>query len=234
MKENLIDVKNARFSYDGRCVVDALEFSVCRGDFICVVGPNGSGKSTLVKGLLGIKQPSGGEIVRSRRIGIGYLPQQSRTDDSFPATVGEIVLSGVDGGSPLPFATRKMKATAAAAMERLGIEKLATSRFGELSGGQRQRILLARAICRGKDMLLLDEPSTGLDPKISAEVYDMVSELHEHDGLAVVMVTHDYTAVARLCEKILHLDHTQLYFGDRDGYFESEVGRAMWERRTAE
>lgn len=230
MNEGLISVRNARFAYDGRTVLESVDFSVCRGDFICIVGPNGSGKSTLVRGLLGIKQPSGGEIERVSGLGIGYLPQRGTTDDGFPATVGEIVLSGVPSDGVFPFATRKMKETARDAMAKLGIDQLATRTFGELSGGQRQRVLLARAVCRGRDILLLDEPSTGLDPRIGAEVYEMVKELHERDGLTVVMVTHDHAAAARLCEKILHLDHEQRFFGAREEYFKSDVGRAMWER----
>ena len=174
----LIQCKNASLAYDGTVVAEQIDFSVRRGEYLCIVGENGSGKSTLVKGLLGLMNPISGTIEYGdglTRQDIGYVPQQTNVQRDFPASVREVVLSGTIGrGGRSLFYTPEQKKTAARAMERLGIRDLERCCFRELSGGQQQRVRLARALCAAGQLLLLDEPTTGLDPMVSGDFYGLI------------------------------------------------------------
>ena len=166
--------------YDGKTVLQDLDFEVFAGDYLCIVGENGSGKSTLMKTILGLQMPISGRILTGdglRKNEIGYLPQQTVVQKDFPASVREIVLSGCQGrcGSR-PFYNREEKKLAADAMEKMQIAPLAKRCYRTLSGGQQQRVLLARALCATQKMLLLDEPVSGLDPKVTAEMYALIQK----------------------------------------------------------
>ena len=161
--------------YDGRPVLQGLDFEAFAGDYLCIVGENGSGKSTLMKTILGLQTPISGSILTGdglRKNEIGYLPQQTQVQKDFPASVREIVLSGCQGrcGSR-SFYNKEEKQLAADAMEKMQITPLAKRCYRTLSGGQQQRVLLARALCATRKMLFLDEPVSGLDPKVTAEMY---------------------------------------------------------------
>lgn len=221
---NQITVKNLTLGYDGKAVVNGLSFEANKGDYICVVGENGSGKSTLVKALLGMVAPLGGEIVFADKIkqGIGYLPQQTMLQRDFPASVEEVVLSGLASRRRF-FYSKALKQKAYQDMKRLGVDKFADKCYRELSGGQQQKVLLARALCATKELLLLDEPVTGLDPKATAEMYEIISELNRL-GLTVIMVSHDINAAVKYAGKILHLSHDAVYFGNTADYVLSDIG----------
>ena len=164
----LIDCRDAALGYEGRPIWEHLTFQVRRGDYLCIVGDNGSGKSTLLKSMLGLLRPLSGEIRLDeslRRGAIGYLPQQTRAQKDFPATVSEVVLSGFLSARGWKFFyTPAQKSQALQHMGKLGILELKDKCYRELSGGQQQRVLLARALCAAGDLLVLDEPVTGLDP----------------------------------------------------------------------
>lgn len=173
--------------YEGKSVLQELNFEIFAGSYLCIVGENGSGKSTLMKTILGLQPPISGRILTGdglRKNEIGYLPQQTVVQKDFPAAVREIVLSGCQGrcGSR-PFYSKEEKQLAAAAMDRMQIAQLAKLRYRELSGGQQQRVLLARALCATRKMLLLDEPVSGLDPKATAEMYALIEELNRNEAL---------------------------------------------------
>lgn len=224
----LITCKNLSLGYDGRTVVENLDFAVGEGDYLCIVGENGSGKSTLVKTLLNLKAPLGGEIIMGdglKRTEIGYLPQQTAIQRDFPASVEEIVLSGcLNSIGFKPFYGRKEKERAKNAMEKMGIASLSKRCYRELSGGQQQRALLARALCSTKRLLLLDEPVAGLDPAVTAEMYALIERLNKEDGITVIMISHDIAAAVKYATHILHVAHTPLFFGKKDDYLKSEVG----------
>ncbi len=223
-----ITVDNASFSYDGRSVARDITFSVSSGDYLCVVGENGSGKSTLLKGLLGLKKPSVGSILYADglvRREIGYLPQQSAIQRDFPASVREVVLSGCLNGKIFrPYYRRIDKEKAYDNMNKLGIAHLAEKCFRSLSGGQQQRVLLARALCATEKLLLLDEPTAGLDPHATAELYQLVSKIND-DGITVIMVSHDMSAAITYAKHILHLNHQVLFYGSKEDYLASSVGK---------
>ena len=207
--------------YDGKAVVQHLNFEVFAGDYLCIVGENGSGKSTLMKTLLGLQPPVGGKIVTGdglRKNEIGYLPQQTAAQKDFPASVREIVLSGCQGrcGSR-PFYNKEEKELAADAMEKMQITPLAKRCYRALSGGQQQRVLLSRALCATQKMLLLDEPISGLDPKVTAEMYTLIHRLNYEDGITVVMISHDLNAALQYASHILHIGD-RVFFGTKAAY----------------
>ena len=191
----LITCENVSIGYEGQTVVKELNFSIERGDYLCIVGENGSGKSTLVKSLLGLKGADRGKIIYGdglKKNEIGYLPQKNEEQKGFPASVYEVVLSGrLNGRGWKPFYRKEDKEAAAEKMEMLGITDLARQCFRDLSGGQQQRALLARALCATKSLLLLDEPVTGLDPIVTGEFYDLIRKINQESNIAVVMVSHD-------------------------------------------
>ena len=224
-----ITCKNAALGYENRIVAENLNFTVSSGDYLCILGENGSGKSTLVKALLGLKPQVSGEIVCAHQ-GIGYLPQQTVVQKDFPASVREIVRSGCLGKTGLwPFYTKEEKALAAEMMQKLGITKLEKRCYRDLSGGQQQRVLLARALCAAKNMLLLDEPVTGLDPRAQTELYEQIASLNK-SGITVIMVSHDVQAAVKYASHILQIGKKQqLFYGTTAEYRNSRIGRAFLE-----
>ena len=218
----LITCRDASFGYEGHAAVSGLDFSVERGDYLCVVGENGAGKSTLVKGLLRLLRPMEGAVEFGeglRADEIGYLPQQTAAQKDFPAGVEEVVCSGLLNRRGLrPFYTQAEKRKARQAMLQLGIEKLKKRCYRELSGGQQQRVLLARALCATSRLLLLDEPVSGLDPVATAELYYLIGDINKQTGITIVMVSHDVRNAVLNASHILHLQQAQQFYGKTDAY----------------
>ena len=214
--------------YEGKAILSDLSFDVNAGDYLCIVGENGAGKSTLMKTILGLQEPLSGRIVTGEGLArneIGYLPQQTLVQRDFPASVWEIVLSGCQSGCGLrPFYNREEKQRALDNIEKMELTPLIRRCYRELSGGQQQRVLLARALCATKKMLLLDEPVSGLDPKVTAEMYRLVERLNREDGITVIMISHDIAAAVRYASHILHIGST-VFFGTKQAYLESPNGR---------
>ena len=225
----LLTIKELVLGYESRAILKPLSFQVQRGDYLCIVGENGSGKSTLMRTILHLQSPLSGQVIMGDGLKadeIGYLPQQTLIQRDFPASVTEVVLSGCQGRVGFrPFYRREEKAQAKQAMEKMHILELAGRCYRELSGGQQQRVLLARALCASQKLLLLDEPVSGLDPKVTVEMYALIEDLHKQ-GLTVIMVSHDMQAAIRYATHILHIGETVL-FATKDEYEKSETGRAF-------
>ena len=223
----LLTVNNLTLGYNSTPILSNLNFEVEEGDYLCIVGENGSGKSTLMKTLLHLQKPLGGSIVFGdglKQNEIGYLPQQTDIQKDFPASVYEIVLSGCQSrlGWRL-FYSKDDKDLAKRNMERMNVLPLAKRSFRELSGGQQQRVLLARALCSTQKVLLLDEPISGLDPKVTAEMYDLISKLNE-EGIAIIVISHDIGAALTYSKHILHLGK-ETFFGTKKEYLSSSLGK---------
>lgn len=222
--------QNLRVGYDGRAVLQGLNFEVSPGDYLCIVGENGSGKSTLMKTILGLQAPISGTILTGdglRKNEIGYLPQQTQAQKDFPASVREIVLSGCQGRcGRRPFYSKDEKQLAAEAMDKMQITQLAGRCYRELSGGQQQRVLLARALCATRKMLLLDEPVSGLDPRVTAEMYGLIETLNREEGITVIMISHDISAALRYASHILHIGDS-VFFGTKADYLQSPQGKVF-------
>ena len=222
--------KNLTLGYDGKTVVSDLSFDVSAGEYLCIVGENGSGKSTLMKTMLNLKAPSSGQVLTGDGLSpteIGYLPQQTVVQKDFPASVREVVRSGCLNRCGLrPAFSKAEKRIADENMKKLGIISLAKRCYRELSGGQQQRVLLARALCAARKVLLLDEPAAGLDPKASADMYDLIASLN-NDGITIIMISHDIAAAVKYASHILHIGvGTALFYGTNTEYLTSDAGRA--------
>ena len=225
----LIVCRDASLGYEGQSVLAHLDLTIRAGDYLCIVGDNGSGKSTLLRGLLGLLSPQSGEILRApelRQGAVGYLPQQTRAQKDFPATVSEVVLSGFLSARGWKFFyTPAQKSQALQHMGKLGILELKDRCYRELSGGQQQRVLLARALCAAGDLLVLDEPVTGLDPAAADDLYRTLRYLNRTEGMAVVMVTHDIRSALRDATAILHAGRNQWFLGTPREYLASPYGK---------
>ena len=223
-----ITCKNLTLGYENRAIQENLNFSINAEDYLCIVGENGSGKSTLMKTLLHLQPPISGTIELGdglHKNEIGYLPQQTLVQRDFPASVKEIVLSGCQGRCGWrPFYNKEDKEIARKAMEKMMIQDLQDRCYRELSGGQQQRVLLARALCAAKKILLLDEPVSGLDPKVTAEMYQLIEDLNKKDEITIIMISHDIEAAVRYATHILQIGE-HCFFGTKKQYLESSLGR---------
>jgi ABC-type Mn2+/Zn2+ transport system ATPase subunit len=209
-----IALRDVATGYGGVSVLRELTLHVARGDFVGIVGPSGSGKTTLLRLLTGRAEHHRGEVevlgrpVRAGRApsGVGYVPQLEMIDWDFPLTVEQVVLLGDAADSaPLPWFSRAEKRRAHELLDRLGIAELARRRIRELSGGQRQRMFLARALLRRCELLLLDEPTSGVDLATRGDMLRLLGELH-HLGLTVVLTTHDLNFVAAHLPRVVCLN----------------------------
>lgn len=223
----LLTCQDLSLGYDGKEIVGDLSFEVNAGDYLCIVGENGSGKSTLMKTILGLNSPISGSITAGddlKQTEIGYLPQQTEVQRDFPASVWEIVLSGCQNRQGMrPFYSRADKTLADENIEKLGLSQLKKRCYRELSGGQQQRVLLARALCATSKILLLDEPVSGLDPKVTAEMYELIERLNKESGITIIMISHDIDAALRYADKILHIGK-KIFFGPAREYTEAFDG----------
>ena len=222
-----ITVKDLAVGYDRIAIEEHINFKVDKGDYLCIVGENGSGKSTLMKTLLGLRPPIAGEIVMGDDLKpgeIGYLPQQTEVQKDFPASVKEIVISGCQVKCGLrPFYNKEEKKLAEESMKRMAITDLANRSFRALSGGQKQRVLLARALCATGKLLVLDEPVAGLDPKVTAQMYELIESLNK-EGITIIMVSHDMEAALQYSTHILHMGK-KIFFGTKEEYLHSDSGK---------
>ena len=223
-----MSVSDLTLSYDKLTVVSSLSFEIREGDYIAIIGENGSGKSTLMNALLGLLEPSGGEIKSHiKKSEIGVLNQTALDDSDFPATVREVVLSGClgrDGNRLLLGKSARQKAFSA--MEKLGITSIADRSFKTLSGGQRQRALIARALCSAKSILFLDEPTTALDRAVTADLYALIDDLNR-GGMTIVTVTHDMRAALDKSSHILHVSRDSCLYLPTEEYKKTPAAQAL-------
>ena len=224
----LLSFENIAIGYDNNPIVENLTFAIEKGDYLTILGENGAGKSTLLKTMLGLIKPLSGKIVfdaKVKKTDIGYLPQQTVVQRDFPASVWEIVISGCLAKNGLrPFYSKSDKALAEANIKKLGLEQFKKRCYRELSGGQQQRVLLARALCASDKILVLDEPVTGLDPKVTVQLYELIDSLNK-EGITIIMISHDLHALKH-ANKVLHLGH-QTFFGSKEDYLNSQEYKAF-------
>jgi ABC-type Mn/Zn transport systems, ATPase component len=223
--EIYIKCSDLKLGYGTNVVTENVNFSVCKGDYLCIVGENGAGKSTLMKTLLKLNQPLGGQIVYGDGLSssdVGYLPQQTPIQRDFPASVTEVVMSGnLSHLGKRFFYNSEDKKRTKKNMERMGITELAGKCYRDLSGGQQQRVMLARALCSTEKMLLLDEPVSGLDPLVTKQMYELIDKLNK-EGITIIMISHDIRSAIEHASHILHIGREKHFFGTVDEYLKSE------------
>ena len=223
---NILRCENLKMGYSGKVIFDNLTLSVEKGSFLFVLGENGSGKSTFIKGILGLLNPMGGDIAweNVERNRIAYLSQTTEVKKEFPASVFEIVLSGrLQSKGLFPFYTKKDREKAKESMKYMMIENLSDKGFSSLSGGQQQRVLLARAITADAKVLILDEPTKGLDAKITKELYDLLYHINKKHGITIIMVSHDILAAEEIASHILHFENGKCIYSEKDEFFKRRV-----------
>ncbi len=237
MNEAIIELAKVSAAYNGELALQEVSLTVQRGEFLAIVGPNGSGKTTLLKVVLGLLRPLAGRVrvfgrppwqLGTERWRIGYVPQVHQADLRFPVNAYQTVLMGRYGQlglfhRPGP----RDRAAAEQALERVALSELAQHPIGKLSGGQRQRVYLARALVAQPELLLLDEPTTGVDPGASESFYELLSSLHA-EGLTIVLISHDVGVVAQQVDQVACLNRRLIVHGRPQEVLSSEALAQMY------
>jgi ABC-type Mn2+/Zn2+ transport system ATPase subunit len=226
-------VRGVTVEHSGRRVLDDVSFEVERGEFACLCGPNGGGKTTLLRAALGLVPLAAGTIEvlggppGTSGSAVGYLPQVKAFNAGFPARVVDVIVANRRGAWPVRLSAADREA-ARAALARVGGERLVDERLRGLSGGEMQRVFLARALVNEPALLLLDEPTAGVDARGRAEFLDLLAGLAARDDLAAVLVTHNAAAVRRLAQRVVYLDARVRAWGSPVEVLEREWDRAAF------
>jgi ABC-type Mn2+/Zn2+ transport system ATPase subunit len=225
----LVTFDRATLGYGNRVVLSDLTFDIPEGDFLGLVGPNGAGKTTILRAILGSLEPMSGTVTRVDGLRFGYVPQRDQVDYNFPLDVIDVVMMGrydrIGLGRRPGAADRK---AACAALDHVGILHLADQPLNALSGGQKQRVLIARALVGEPNMLVLDEPTNGMDLVSMTQILGLVRELHERDGITVLMVSHALNEVANYVERIALVLEGSFRIGTVDEIMNERTLSAMY------
>lgn len=221
---DLIEIKDLCFSYPTKPnTLKHIDIKVKQGSFTCIVGENGSGKSTLLKCILGLNKGYTGEIIKEDII--GYLPQKSEIQTNFPASIEEVVMSGtISNNVRSIFYKKEDKENAKAVMEELGIYEIRKKCFADLSGGQQQRVLIARALCATKKIIVLDEPTNGLDPSIAKQIYQLLDKLKKNVNVTILMVSHDIERTLNYADTVIEIKDGKVTY--KGSTFDYKMGGA--------
>jgi ABC-type Mn2+/Zn2+ transport system ATPase subunit len=213
--KRVLDVDHVSIELRGKLIVDDVSFFIPRGEFVCLCGPNGAGKSTLLKAVMGLLAPTHGTIKilgdepSRARHRVGYVPQRKGYDRDFPARSVELITASLRGRWPV-HVKEDERAKARAVLAKVGGEKLLDKPIAGLSGGEAQRVALARALVTDPALVILDEPTAGVDVKGRAELLALMAEISRSDELAAILVTHNLAAVAQTAERIVYLEGGRL------------------------
>jgi len=225
----LVTFDRASLGYGRRAVLSNLSFEIREGDFLGLVGPNGSGKTTILRAILGALEPIAGTVTRAEGLRFGYVPQRDQVDYGYPLSVVDVVLMGrydrIGLGKRPSEADREL---ACDALEHVGIRDLSDRPLANLSGGQKQRTLIARALVGDPNVLILDEPTNGMDLVSMTQILGLVRELHERDGLTVLMVSHALNEVANYVERIALVADGKVHIGSTDEIMSEETLSNMY------
>jgi manganese/iron transport system ATP-binding protein len=215
----ILDVSHLTFRYNGRDALENITFHLHEGERVAIVGPNGAGKSTLIKVVAGVLQPTSGEVkiygsVPNKHVCIGYIPQRSQVDWNFPVTVSDVVMMGRSAKlGPFNWPHKRDWEFVNHALETVEITNLASRQISQLSGGQQQRMFIARALAQEAELMLMDEPLTGLDTPSQEGILNLLDRLKQ-EKVTVMVATHDLDQAASHFDRIMLLNHRIIAFGE--------------------
>lgn len=217
-----VTLNNVNVSFDGKWILKNLNFSVECGEFLGIIGPNGSGKTTLMRVLLSLLKPQEGTVEIAKASGIGYVPQSRHIDPETPLSARDFVSLGLPHKFR-PWLTRQDKLIVEEAMDLTNSMDYVDKPIGKLSGGQRQRLFLAQALVRNPQILLLDEPTSNLDPAAQETIASVVDQVRRERGITVLFVSHDVNLISRYADKILYMTKDSYAIGAVDEIMQSSV-----------
>lgn len=224
MKQPVLELKDVGFSYQNEPVLERINLKIEAGEYVGVIGPNGGGKTTLVKLLLGLLQPQSGKVLLwgesaerfTDRHKIGYVPQRAGNSDfRLPITVREVVEFGA-------LQAKSPKAAIDLALEQVGVMQFAKRPLTQLSGGQQQKVFIAKALASQPEVLILDEPTVGVDVKAQDDFYQLVADLNKNKGLTIIMVSHDIDVVMNEVSKLVCINEELVYHGRPKDFIEKD------------
>lgn len=223
-RDVLIDVRGVSVRLGGRLVLDHVDLQVSRGEIVTLVGLNGSGKSTLVRTMLGLMRPDAGTVIRAPGLRVGFSPQQLNRDPTLPLTVGRF----------LTVSTKAPRSRLQSLLEEVGARDVLDSPIADISGGEFHRVLLARAMLRQPDLLVLDEPLAGVDVASQSDLYRLITDLRDRYGCGVMLVSHELHVVMAATDQVVCLNHHVCCTGNprsvaRDPQFVSLFGSRVAE-----
>lgn len=228
----IIDVRDVTVRYNGDAAIEHITFHVEAGERVAIIGPNGAGKSTLINAILGLLRHQSGEIVvKSELHKLGYVPQHEDVNWNFPVTVSDVVMMGYLRRIPrfrLP--TRAQRQQVEHVLEQVGMTGFRDRQVGELSGGQRRRVFIARALAMEADVLLLDEPFSGVDASAQTDLMDVLDKLNAA-GLTILLSTHDLDLAFHRFDKVLALRQRVIAFGTPDEVYQTDVLAQLYGKR---
>lgn len=240
--KTIIEFKNISFGYNSELILKDVSLAIHEGDYIGIIGPNGGGKTTLLKILVGLLEPKKGEVfifgknnkTFKERSVIGYVPQRAaHFDQTFPATVEEVVLMGRAAKKGLfKSLTAEDKKKAHEALQKVGMESFNDRLIGQLSGGQQQRVLIARALALDPQILVLDEPTVGVDVHNQEQFYRLLKQLNQEMGLTLILVSHDIDVVANEVTELACINQTLVYHGEPEKFIKEDYIKKLYGKET--
>lgn len=218
----LVTFEQVACSYGGPVVIDRVDLTIRTGEFVGIVGPSGSGKTTVLRALLGSVKPVRGRVTTMPGLRVAYVPQVETVDWNFPVTVSEVVAMSRPGARRWGRESPEQRAEVEDLLTRLGLEGLGRRHIRELSGGQQQRVFLARALAQRPQLLVLDEPTSGVDVRTRHEVLHVLDDLHR-DGIAIALTTHDLNGLAAHLPRLVCFNHSVIADGPPLAVLRSDV-----------
>jgi len=217
MNDSIITLKGLAIGYDGQAVLSGISLAIARDSFTAILGANGTGKSTLLKTLLGLQPPVAGRIqigAGGTKLVFGYVPQATQFDPLYPLTGFDVTLMGTfNRVGPMKFPSRAEKEFVHDCLRATAADGFAKKKFSQLSGGQKQRVLIARALATKPDILVLDEPTAGVDVKATHALLEFISQIQAERKLTVLLVTHDLPLVRKHAQQIIWLHNGAVLHG---------------------
>ncbi|WP_031491998.1 metal ABC transporter ATP-binding protein [Succinivibrio dextrinosolvens] len=229
----ILNVNNLSVKFDNSQVLKDITFNLSKGQYLAVVGPNGAGKSTLVKTLVHENKRYEGSFSFDKTVKTtGYVAQQNNDGSYFPATAREIIISGLCRHHLLPFVSKADKVRINTVIEELELEDLLDKGYFNLSGGQKRAVLIARAFVASDKLLILDEPTAGLDVTSQSRLYNSIRKLNDKYSTSILMISHDLERIVKEADSVLCIEHELKFFGKTEDFIKTDTYKSLMEHHV--